>query len=415
MTQFKFLDSYSPIFYEDKTYWVISGGRASGKSTNIAAYFLVGLMGANYFRGVIARYTSKALTNSIYRDILDLIDQWGLSQFLEIKGDEILNKRNGNMILTHAMKLAEGTITAKGKGLARVTHLLIDEATELPSEEEYLKLIDSFRQKGSERRIFLLFNPTAKSHWIFKRFYLPDGQPNPKWAKNHGFLHTTYHDNADNLDPTKVVEWEDLKDQEPEYYAHHILGEWRDIGEGQVYKHWQFEFTPDQEAEVLYGLDFGFSNDPTALVRVHKRGKKLWVEELLYATGLTNEDLYHAMVKLGISSVAPVYSDAADPKAIETIRRMGFRNIRAAAKGPDSVRAGIDKIRSYQVFCNPTSENLIHEYYNYAYRPGTGQPIDADNHLMDALRYALSYDKPQTTSRYAVVGKPRTVLDDWDF
>jgi phage terminase large subunit len=94
---------------------------------------------------------------------------------------------------------------------------------------------------------------------------------------------------------------------------------------------------------------------------------------------------------------------------------MGFRNIRAAAKGPDSVRAGIDKIRSYQVFCNPTSENLIHEYYNYAYRPGTGQPIDADNHLMDALRYALSYDKPQTTSRYAVVGKPRTVLDDWDF
>jgi phage terminase large subunit len=145
-------------------------------------------MEPEYFRGVISRYTSKALTNSIYRDILDLIDQWGLPPYLQISGDEILNKRNGNMIITHAMKLAEGSMTAKGKGLARVTHLLIDEATELNSEEEYLKLIDSFRQKGSERRIFLLFNPTQKSHWIFKRFYLPDGRPNPKWLKNHGFL-----------------------------------------------------------------------------------------------------------------------------------------------------------------------------------------------------------------------------------
>jgi phage terminase large subunit len=414
MTQFKFLNSYSPIFYQDKTYWVISGGRASGKSTNIAAYFLMHLMGKEYFRGVIARYTQKSISSSIYRDILDLSESWNIAQHLEIKGDEIKNKLNNNMILTHAMKLAEGTITAKGKGLARVTHLLIDEATELPSEEEYLKLIDSFRQKGSERRIFLLFNPTTKSHWIFKRFYLPDGQPNPKWAKNHGFLHTTYTDNKENLDPTKVQEWEDLEFQEPEYFAHHIMGQWRDIGEGQVFKHWQFEFDPDQQAEVLYGLDFGFSTDPTAMVRVHKRGNKLWVEEMLYEVGLTNEDIYNALVRLKIPSVAAIYADAADPKAIETIRRMGYRNIRAAAKGPDSVRAGIDKLRTFQVFCNPNSENMIQEYYNYAYRPGTGQPIDADNHLMDAFRYALSFDKVQGQSRYAVMGRRRTTAEEFE-
>lgn len=405
MTQFRFLDSFSPIFYEDKTYWVISGGRGSGKSTNIAAYFLMKLMSPDYFRGVIARYTSKALTNSIYRDITDLISQWGLSHHIDIKGDEILNKRNGNMILTHAMKLAEGTITAKGKGLARVTHLLIDEATELPSEEEYLKLIDSFRQKDAERKIFLLFNPTAKSHWIFKRFYLPDGRPNPKWSRNHGFLHTTYHANAHNLDPTKIQEWEDLKDQDQDYYSHHIMGEWRDIGEGQVFKGWHFEFSPDPESEVLYGLDFGFSSDPTAMVKVHKRGNRLWVEEMIYERGMTNEDIYACLVRLKIPSLATIYADSADPKAIETLRRLGYRNIRPAAKGPDSVRSGIDRLRSFQVYCSPTSENLIHEYYNYAYRPGTGQPIDADNHLMDALRYALSYDKPTGVSKYAVVGK----------
>ena len=396
MSAFAFLPAYAPIFYEDKTYWVISGGRASGKSTNIAAYFLMKLMQPDYFRGVVARYTSKALTNSIYRDILDLIGQWGLTDYLEIKGDEIRNKRNDNLILTHAMKLAEGTITAKGKGLARVTHLLVDEATELPSEEEYLKLVDSFRQKGTERRIFVLFNPTSKSHWLFKRFYLPDGQPNPKWLSTHGYLHTTYLDNKDNLDPSKVLEWEALREEDEDYFGHHILGQWRDIGEGQVFKGWHFDFSPDPEGETLYGLDFGFSTDPTAMVRVSKRGQRLWVEELIYETGLTNEDIYQRLVRLRIPSTATILADAAEPKTIETLRRLGYRNITPASKGPDSVRAGIDKLRTFEVHVHPESSNLIQEYYNYAYRGGTDKPIDDYNHLMDALRYALSRDKGST-------------------
>jgi phage terminase large subunit len=413
MSKFEFLPAYAPIFYEDKTYWVISGGRGSGKSTNVAAYFLMRLMQPEYFRGVIARYTSKALTNSIYRDILDLITQWRLDSYLEIKGDEILNKRNGNLILTHAMKLAEGTISAKGKGLARVTHLLIDEAVELPSEEEYLKLIDSFRQKGSERKIFLLFNPTAKSHWIFKRFYLPDGQPNPKWTSNHGYLHTTYKDNENNLDPSKIKEWEDLASQDPEYFSHHILGEWREIGQGQVFKNWHFDWEPPQDAEILYGLDFGFSSDPTALVRVHKRSKRLWVEELIYSQGLTNSDIADLMQRCGIEKHQVIIADAAEPKSIEELRRLGYRNIRAAAKGPDSIRAGIQKIRGYEVHVHPESANLIQEYYQYAYRTGTDQPIDAFNHLMDSFRYALSHDKGDAP-KYAVMGAAKkTPAEEW--
>jgi len=413
MKDFKILQAYAPIFYEDKTYWIISGGRGSGKSTNIAAYFLIKLMSDDYFRGVIGRYTQKALTNSIYRDITDLISQWGLDRYLDIKGDEIRNKLNDNMILTHALKLAEGSMTAKGKGLARVTHLLLDEATELPSEEEYLKLIDSFRQKDAERKIFLLFNPTSKSHWIFKRFYLPDGQPNPKWDKNHGFLHTTYRDNLENIDESKVEEWEDLAQQDPDYFTHHILGQWRDIGEGQIFKTWSFEFSPDLDAEVVYGLDWGFSNDPTAVVEVRKRGKKLWVREPLYQRGLTNEDVCVALEACGIPKTASIYADSAEPKAIEPLHRLGYRNIRPAVKGPDSVRAGIDKIRTFDVFVHPESANLIEEYYQYSYRSGTGQPIDAFNHCMDALRYAvlmLQQDGP----RYAVAGRRSGLAKQWD-
>jgi phage terminase large subunit len=409
--QFKFLDAYSPVFYEDKTYWVISGGRASGKSTNIGAYFVLKLMGDEYARLVIARYTQRALTNSIYRDIIDIITDWNLTPYLEIKGDEIVNKQNGNMIITHSMKLQEGTMTARGKGLARVTHLLVDEATELPSEEEYLKLIDSFRTKGVERRIFLLFNPTSKNHWIFKRFYLPDGAPNPKWSSNHGFIHTTYKDNYNNLDPLKIKEWEESLYTDPEYFSHHILGHWRDIGEGAIFQNWGFEFLPDQEAEQVYGLDFGFATDPTALLRVRKKDKKLWVEELVYQRGLTTEDLSFHMEKAGVPKNASIYADSADPRSIETLRRLGWKNIYPAQKGPDSIRSGIDKIHTFQVFANPQSQNLIEEYYNYSYRSGTDKPIDAYNHAMDALRYAVA--SLQDGPRYAVQGKPRSAYEAW--
>ena len=407
--QFKFLEAYSPIFYQDKTYWIISGGRASGKTTNVAAYFVMKLMSPEYFRGVIARYTSRALTNSIYRDIVDLISDWNLSAYIEVKGDEIISKTTNNMIITHSMKLAEGTMTARGKGLAKVTHLLIDEATELPSEEEYLKLIDSFRHKGVERRIFLLFNPTSKNHWLFKRFYLPDGSPNPKWTSNHGYIHTTYKDNEFNLDQSKVKEWEESLYTDPEYYSHHILGHWRDIGEGAVFKNWTFDFQYDESAEIVYGLDFGFASDPTALVRVRKRDKKIWIEELVYDRGLTMEDLSARLEALGLNKNVSIYADSADPRSIETLRRMGWTNVRPAQKGPDSIRSGIDKIHTYQVFANPTSANLIEEYYNYAYRTGTDKPIDSYNHLMDSLRYAVA--SLQDGPRYAVQGKPRSAFE----
>jgi phage terminase large subunit len=407
--QFRFLEAYAPIFYEDKTYWVISGGRASGKTTNVAAYFIMKLMGDDYARLVIARYTQRALTNSIYRDIVDLITDWGLSPFLEIKGDEIINKSNGNLIITHSMKLSEGTITARGKGLARVTHLLIDEATELPSEEEYLKLIDSFRTKGVERRIFLLFNPTSKNHWIFKRFYLPDGKPNPTWTNTHGYIHTTYKDNENNLDPTKIKEWEESLYADPEYYRHHILGQWKDIGEGSIYKNWKWDaYDPDSTSETVYGLDFGFASDPSAVIKVQKKDNRIWIQEMVYHNGLTTEDLSDVMKANGIPQNASIYADSADPRSIETLRRMGWKNVTKADKGPDSIRAGIDKVSTYQVFADPASKNLMEEYYNYSYRTGTDKPIDSYNHLMDALRYAVL--SLQTGPRYAVIGRAKPYM-----
>jgi len=406
MKEFKFLDAYAPLFHSQKTYYIMSGGRAGGKTYTGSAYFIMNLMGPDKFRGVIGRFTQKSLTNSIYRDIVDLITDWGLTPYLEVKNDEIINKINGNSIITHAFKISDGTQTAKGKGIVG-TMLLIDEAQEIPSEVEYIKLIDSFRSKDVNRKILVLFNPGHKAHWIFKRWYLPDGTPNPKWAEDHCFIHTTYKDNIENLDPGKVKEWERAKITDPQYYSHHLMGEWQTIGLGAVFQNWNWtDYNPDPEAEVIYAIDFGYSTDPTAMVKVQKRGKKLWVEELLYQKGYTNEDIVEAMKAMGIPRLATIYADSAEPKSIETIRRLGYPNIKGAKKGPDSIKHGIDRIHTFQVFANPKSANLIEEYQNYSYREGTGKPIDDYNHLMDSIRYAMTGVRDEE-SRYAVLGRPK--------
>jgi phage terminase large subunit len=416
MKEFKFLDAYAPLFYSDKTYFIISGGRASGKSTQVAAYFLIRLFDQAYFRGVVSRYTLRSISSSIYRDILDLIDKWGLANAVHITGDEIKNPKNGNMIITHAMKVGEGTMSAKSKGLSNVTHLLIDEATEMTDEQEYIKLIDSFRTKGAERRIFLCFNPTSKAHWLYKRFYTADGSPHPQWLLDHCYLHTTYHDNADNLDPSKIAEWERMKTYDSVYYNTQILGHWSDIGEGQVFTKWNWSYwEPDPEAEIVYGLDFGFARDPSACVKIWKKGRKLWLQEVLYQQGLTNEDLSDALTKAGIDKGATIIADSAEPKSIETLRRLGWRNIRPALKGNDSIRNGIDTIHSYEVYANAMCFNLRLEYDNYVYRTGTDKPIDDYCHLMDATRYGVGTSlRIGSGAAYALAGaRSRDRLLEW--
>ncbi len=390
--EFKILDPYGPLFYSDKTYFLISGGRASGKSTQAAAYFLIKLMGDDFFRGVISRYTQKSIKSSIYRDILDLAESWGIRQFLKIEGDEITNVRNDNMIITHAMKLQDGTMTAKGKGLARVTHLLIDEATELPSEEEFIKLNDSFRTKGVERKVLILFNPTTKRHWIHRRWYV-DGQPNPKWFEDHEFIHTTYHINKENLDPKKMIEWERMKELDLEYYKHHILGEWQDGVVGRIFTNWQVaQADPEGEWDTVYGLDFGFASDPVALVQIKKHNNKIYLKELIYETGLTNHDIGDIMRKLGITNRDQIIADSAEPKSIEELKRLGF-NVKPAYKGPDSIQSGINNLKQYEVYMDPASKNLHMESDLYCWKVGTDRPIDENNHLMDAIRYGLSKPK----------------------
>lgn len=364
----------------------------------------------DFFRGVVSRYTSRSVKFSIYRDILDLIDQFGLKQYVEVTGDEIRCKLNDNSIITHSMRLADGTMSAKGKGLSHVTHLIIDEAQELPSEEEYIKVIDTFRQKGVERKIFVVFNPGSKRHWLFKRFFIGSVHvPNPKWNDSHLFIHTTYKDNIDNLDQSKVQEWERAQFEDPIYYLHHILGEFTEGAEGQIFTNFQVG-VPDPliDYETTYGLDWGFASDPTALIRVKKHNDKVYLKEMLYDRNLTIPDLAKRLLALGITPKDQIIADSAEPRSIEELRRLGF-NVLPSYKGPDSVRFGIEKIKRFSVFMDPTSDNLINEVDLYSWNQETDRPVDKWNHLLDAFRYALSTQR--STGEYGFAGPRKTGID----
>lgn len=401
---FDFLDAYAPMWDRKYTYYIISGGRGSGKTTNVVGYILLQLLTAKYCRCAISRYTQKALQKSIYQDMLDIINNMGMSSQFNISGNEIVCKHNNNKVITHSLKLADGSMDSNGKGLAGITHLIIDEATEVKFESEYIKLTDTIRGVGDELKIFVMFNPGAKSHWIHQRFFI-DGEPNPKWFSNHCFIHTTFRENKF-LNPTKAKEYADYEIIEPHRYRYEIEGHWKDYVEGRIYDNWHFDYEPPDDSEVFYGLDFGYSNDPAALIRVHRRGRHLWLKELIYETGKTNLDLVEIMESLGVPKDANIIADSAEGKSIEEIRRKGYRNIKPCKKGNGSIAAGITRVAAYEIHVDPSSSNLIAEYQNYAWRNGTDNPMDSWNHLLDALRYSISLDK-NTVTRYSISGIKR--------
>lgn len=396
---FRFLDAYAPLFYYHHRYFLISGGRAGGKTYNTVAYCIYKLFDSEYSRIVIARYTQKSIKSSIYRDILDLLEKFGLMGFIRFEGEDICNIQNGNRIMTHSFKVTDKSATAKSKGIANPTLLLIDEAIEIPSEEEFIKLSDSFRSKDGHTQIILLFNPESKAHWIYKRWYL-NGRPNPKWFDDHCFIHTTYKDNAHNLDPLKVKEWERMRDIDPKYYSKHIMGDWQEIAEGQIFDNWQPGWDVPAEAKRVIGIDFGFSNDPTAIVDVRIKNNRMWIRELFYGRSMTNQDLAEILHNNGITRADAIIADSAEPKSIEELRRLGF-NIRGATKGPDSVRSGISKLLAKEVYVHADSKHIWNEYENYRWQQGINKPIDDYNHAMDAIRYALS---GETSGQYVVMG-----------
>jgi len=209
--------------------------------------------------------------------------------------------------------------------------------------------------------------------------------------KDCTFIHSTYLDNVQFLPPEMVKEIENLKSVDENYWRIYGLGE---IGQitGVIFTNWEaVDAWPQSCKWITYGMDFGFSNDPTALVRVGMSGGELYVDELIYSRGLTNPDICKWMSQLGITRADEIIADN-QPKCIYEIKQEGY-NIKPTFKGADSVLAGIDILKRYPMKITKRSVNLIRELKNYKWKEDAAgkpvnMPIDRFNHAIDAIRYA---------------------------
>jgi phage terminase large subunit len=349
---------------------VEQGGTRSGKTYNILLWIIFYYTERNTAKTItICRKSFPSLRASVMRDFFDILREHDLYR------EDFHNKSsheyhlNGNLVEFISLDQPQ-KIRGRKRNL-----LYINEANEL-FYEDWQQLI--FRTDG---RIILDYNPSESFHWIYDRV-IP--------REDCDFYQTTYRDNPF-LDEKIKQEIERLQYTDEDYWRIYGLGE-RGMSRATVFQFGTAEIP--QEAKLLsYGLDFGFTNDPSAIVAIYQHGDNLYLDELLYRTGMTNRDLHHHLQSLGLDRRDEIFADSAEPKSIEELHRFGW-NIKPTAKGQDSINAGIDILKRHKIFATARSNNLIKELQNYKWTEDKNgnllnKPIDVMNHALDAARYAV--------------------------
>lgn len=394
------LKTYKPLFLNNTRYYLLYGGRAGGRSYAASQKAIVDTKVNEFSRIAAMRYILGDVRSSIWQEIKDRIEEHELP---EVTQDQAMRyELNGNSIDGKGFKKSTSQNIAKLKSLASYTTIIIEEADEI-DEIDFDNLDSSIRTVKGDNKIILCFNMPNKDHWIIKRWFnlLPTEFDeyfiaDPKNLPDTTYIFSTYHDNRKNLTDSVVNTYESLKDKNPEYYYTMIKGYVSEGKRGRVFKTWKPISNAEYEAlpyTEYYGLDFGFTNDPTALVAMKYHNDTVYHKQLLYKTHLTNQDICRELRRLEIKG--RIIADSAEPKSIEEIKREGF-DIVESVKGADSIRSGIGIMNSKEIYYTEDSEDLINETLNYIYaldknKNPTNDPIDEFNHIMDACRYVDSY------------------------
>jgi phage terminase large subunit len=375
----------------DSRYFVITGGRGSGKSFGVNSFLLL----LTYEVGHIilfTRYTLVSAHISIIPEFIEKIDLMDRYADFHITKDEIINIHTGSKILFKGIKTSSGTQTANLKSLQGVTTWVLDEAEELTDEDVFDKIDLSIRHKEKQNRVILILNPATKEHFIYKKFFESKGiQEGSNVIKSDTtYIHTTYLDNIENLSESFLSQIEYIKENRPQKYKHTILGGWLDKAEGVIFNNWRIG-TFEEHSVSIYGQDFGFSNDPTTLVQtsIDKANKVIYLKEHLYKVGLTTSDI--ATINTTIAQRSLIVADCAEPRLINELRAKG-NNLVEAIKGQGSITYGISLLQDFDLVVDESSINLIKELNNYCWLETKSKtPIDKYNNLIDAIRYSISY------------------------
>lgn len=398
---------YYPLYNDkDKFVILVTGGRGSGKSYAVSTFIERLTFEKTPIEEIVhkilyTRYTMVSAHISIIPEMLEKIEADGTSKYFTATRQDIVNDMTGSMIMFRGIKVSSGVQTAKLKSIHGITTFVCDEAEEWVDENDYDKIMLSIRQKGIQNRIIIIMNPTDSNHFIYKKYIEDthklveiDGVPvQISTHPNVLHIHTTYFDNIDNLSPQFVNEVQRMKTENPEKYAHTVIGRWADVEEGAVFKKWGVvEEFPEHAKKVALGLDFGFTHDPSACVKCGIVDNDLYIDEVFYSTGMLVTELANKLK----AEKLHVYADSADPRLIQEIANHGVI-IYPVQKGQGSIVAGIERIKDFDhIFITRRSYNVQREMRNYVWAKDNkdgnyiNEPEDHDNHANDAIRYYVN-------------------------
>lgn len=378
-------------------YRVCKGSRASKKSKTTALWFIVNMMKYPQANTLVVRKTFRTLKDSCFTELKWAVHRLKVDAWWEFKESplEATYKPTGQKIyfrgLDDPLKVTSITVD-----VGVLCWAWLEEAYEVMKEDDFNILDESIRGgvpegSGLFKQWTITFNPWNEHHWLKKRFF-----DNPD---DETLALTTNYTCNEWLDAADIKVFEDMKKRNPRRYAVAGLGGWG-IVDGLVYENWrEEEFDLDEVRSrpgiiSAFGLDFGYTNDPSTLFcgLLDQKAKQLFVFDEMYEKGLSNKKIAENIKGMGYGKER-ITADSAEPKSIDELKSLGLR-IKGAAKGKDSIKNGIQWIQDLEIIIHPRCVNFITEISNYTWdqdKFGTklNVPIDDFNHLMDAMRYAL--------------------------
>lgn len=383
-----FLPVYYPYLFDySKRYNVYYGGRASGKT-----YFLIQkllLKGLKEKRVILLmnKQTNK-VSDGVWRELNNAIDLFHLRPYFTFNKTEFRATciLNGTQFRCLGLEDSE-----RIKGFADIADVLLDEATNFSVED--FELIDGTIRSPKYKlplQVYVSFNPVSKANWVYKYFGFDTGIV----PDNTFILKTTYLDNTF-LDGSYNQRMENLKNRNYSRWKIEALGDFVSLDRLVYDGYWKEEdFDYKQlQGQLLIGMDFGFTNDPSVIVASLLVDQNIYVFQEWGDTGKTNPELANVIKNMGFSK-SLIIADSAEQKSIEEIRRLGVQRIKASVKGPDSIIHGIQRVQQYNLIIHPSCQNIITELENYSWQKDKNgeyinKPQDSFNHYLDALRYSL--------------------------
>ena len=383
---------YNKFWNSQKRYVVCKGSRGSKKSKTTALWHIVKLMQYPLTNALVVRKVERTLRDSCFSDLKWAIHKLGVDAYWKATTSpmELTYTPTGQKIIFRGLD-DPLKITSISVPVGFINFVWIEEAYEINKESDFDMLDESVRGElpdGYFKRITVTFNPWNERHWLKARFF-----DNP--SEDTLSMTTTYQCN-EWLDESDLKLFEEMKKRNPRRYQVAGLGNWG-VTEGIVYENWKeevFTLSEVKDCVTVAGLDFGYTNDPTALFVgfLNFNDKKLYVWDELYKKGLSNKRIYEEISDMGYSKER-ITADSAEPKSIDELKGYGLR-VSPAKKGKDSILNGIQWIQDLEIIIHPRCVNFLTEIGSYTWKEDKfgrklNEPVDDANHLMDAMRYAL--------------------------